>query len=106
MMHKGKTHIKRNCFLYWYFFSSYLQVGVTCADGRGRAVSGGSGARLGPPGPEGEGREAGAREVGWKEAQPREGKVFSFFFFWFPFLSLFLFYFCVILFLFLLTKIL
>jgi hypothetical protein len=34
------------------------------ADGRGRAVSGGSGARLGPPGPEGEGREAGAREVG------------------------------------------
>jgi hypothetical protein len=29
MMHKGKTHIKRNCFLYWYFFSSYLQVGVT-----------------------------------------------------------------------------
>jgi hypothetical protein len=20
MMHKGQTHIKRNCFLYWYFF--------------------------------------------------------------------------------------
>jgi glycosyltransferase involved in cell wall biosynthesis len=20
MIHKGKTHIKRNCFLYWYFF--------------------------------------------------------------------------------------
>jgi hypothetical protein len=34
------------------------------ADGRGQAVSGGSGARLGPPGPEGEGRVAGAREVG------------------------------------------
>jgi hypothetical protein len=40
--------------------------------------AGGSGARLGPPGPEGEGREVGAREMGWKSAQPREGKVFSF----------------------------
>jgi hypothetical protein len=62
--------------------------------------AGGSGARLGPPGPEGEGRVAGARELGWKPAQPREGRVFLFLFL-ILFLLLFLFYFYVILFLFL-----
>ena len=65
--------------------------------------AGGSGARLGPPGPEGEGREVGACEMGWKSAQPREGKVFLFLFL-ISISLLFLFYFCVILFLFLLIK--
>jgi hypothetical protein len=48
-----------------------------------RLSAGGSGARCGPPGPEREGREAGARELGWKSAQPREGRgkfLFLFFF--------------------------
>jgi hypothetical protein len=67
--------------------------------------AGGSGARCGPPGPEREGREAGARELGWKSAQPREGRGIPFFFS-FSNSFLFLFYFCVILFPFLLTKIL
>jgi hypothetical protein len=53
---------------------------------RGGALTGG----VGLPGPEGEGREAGARELGWKSAQPREGRGFSFsfsdFFFSFSFL--------------------
>jgi hypothetical protein len=70
-----------------------------------RLSAGGSGARFGPPGPEREGREAGARELGWKSAHPREGRGISFFFS-FSNSFLFLFYFCVILFLFLLTKIL
>jgi hypothetical protein len=65
--------------------------------------AGGSGARFGPPGPEREGREAGARELGRKSAQPREGRGISFFFS-FSNSFLFLFYFCVILFLFLLQK--
>jgi hypothetical protein len=72
--------------------------------GRVGLSAGGSGARCGPPGPEREGREAGARELGWKSAQPREGRGISFFFS-FSNSFLFLFYFCVILFLFLLTKI-
>jgi hypothetical protein len=71
------------------------------ADEWGRLPAGGSGARLGPPGSEGEGREVGAREMGWKSAQPWEGKVFLFLI---SISLLFLFYFCVILFLFLLTK--
>ena len=54
--------------------------------------AGGSGARCGLPGPEGEGREAGARELGWKSAQPREGRGNSFFFS-FSNSFLFLFYF-------------
>ena len=54
--------------------------------------AGGSGARCGPPGPEREGREAGARELGWKSAQPREGRGNSFFFS-FSNSFLFLFYF-------------
>jgi hypothetical protein len=41
--------------------------------------------------------------MGWKSAQPREGKVFLFLFL-ISISLLFLFYFCVILFLFLLTK--
>ena len=64
----------------------------------------GRGARFGPPGPEERG-VAGARELGWNLAQPREGRGISFFFsysisFSFSFLLLCL------LFLFLLTKIL
>ena len=78
--------------------------GEALTAGARRSV-GGSGAQFGPPGPEREGREAGARELGWKSAQPREGRGISFFFS-FSNYFLFLFYFCVILFLFLLTKIL
>jgi hypothetical protein len=59
--------------------------------------AGGSGARFGLPGPEGEGREAGARELGWKSAQPREGRVFLFLFL--ISISIFLFYFSVFCFL-------
>jgi hypothetical protein len=64
-----------------------LPAGEVRARERGGALTGGvglsaggSGARCGPPGPEGEGREAGARELGWKSAQPREGRGISFFF--------------------------
>ena len=79
---------------------------------RGGALTGGvglsagrSGARFGPPGPEREGREAGARELGWKLAQPREGRGISFFFS-FSNSFLFLFYFLSHFVSFLLTKIL
>jgi hypothetical protein len=72
-------------------------------EGGGEALTGGarvlvegSGARIGPPGPGREGGDAGARELGWKSAQSREGRGFSFFFsysnsFLFPFLLLCLF---------------
>jgi hypothetical protein len=43
--------------------------------------------------------DAGARELGWKSAQPREGREFSFFFSYSN-SFLFLFYFCAFLFLF------
>jgi hypothetical protein len=43
--------------------------------------------------------DAGARELGWESAQPREGREFSFFFSYSN-SFLFLFYFCVFLFLF------
>ena len=66
--------------------------------GGARVSAGGSGARIGPPGPGREG-DAGARELGWKSAQPREGREF-FFFFSYSNSFLFLFYFCVFLFLF------
>jgi hypothetical protein len=72
--------------------------------GGARRSVGGSGARIGPPGPEERG-DAGARELGWNSAQPREGREISFFFSYSN-SFLFLFYFCVFLFLFPLTKIL
>jgi hypothetical protein len=72
--------------------------------GGARRSVGGSGARIGPPRPEERG-DAGARELGWKSAQPREGREISFFFSYSN-SFLFLFYFCVFLFLFPLTKIL
>jgi hypothetical protein len=50
--------------------------------GEARRSVGGSGARLGPPGPEERG-EAGARELGWNSAQPREGRGFFLFLFLF-----------------------
>jgi hypothetical protein len=51
-----------------------------------------------------EGGGAGARELGWDLAQPREGRGFFLFPFLILFLFLFLFYFCDFLFLFLLSK--
>jgi len=54
---------------------------------------GGRGARVGPPGPEERGG-AGARELGWDSAQPREGRgffLFLFLFYFFSFLLLCLF---------------
>jgi hypothetical protein len=69
--------------------------------GGARVSVGGSGARIGPPGPGREGGKAGTRELGWKSAQPREGREFFFsFFFSYSNSFLFLFYFCVFLFLF------
>jgi hypothetical protein len=83
----------------------WLPARGVCARGRGEALTGGaqvsvegSGARIGPPGPGREG-DAGARELGWKSTQPREGREFSFFFSYSN-SFLFLFYFCVFLFLF------
>jgi hypothetical protein len=64
--------------------------------GGARVSAEGSGARTGPPGPGREGGNAGAREVGWKSAQPREGRSFPFSFSFSnsnPFLLLFLFLF-------------
>jgi hypothetical protein len=59
-------------------------------EGGGEALTGGarvsaegSRARVGPPGPGREGGNAGARGLGWKSAQPREGEKFFFFFFFF-----------------------
>jgi hypothetical protein len=66
--------------------------------GGARVSVGGSGARTGLPGPGREGGDAGARELGWKSAQPREGESFPFSFL-ILILFLFLFYFCVFLFL-------
>jgi hypothetical protein len=66
-------------------------VSGVCAREResGEALTGGarrsvgrSGARVGPPGPEERG-VAGARELGWNSAQPREGRGFFLFLFLF-----------------------
>jgi hypothetical protein len=67
--------------------------GSEALTGGARVSAEGSGARIGPPGP-GRGGDAGARELGWKLAQPREGREFSFFFSYSN-SFLFLFYFCV-----------
>jgi hypothetical protein len=56
--------------------------------GGARKSGGGSGARVGPLGPEERG-EAGARELGWDSAQPREGRGFFLFLFLFYFFSFF-----------------
>jgi hypothetical protein len=50
--------------------------------GGARRSVGGSGARVGLPGPEERG-VAGARELGWNSAQPREGRGFFLFLFLF-----------------------
>ena len=62
--------------------------------GRARWSVDGRGARFGPPGPEERG-VAGARELGWNLAQPREGRGISFSFSYSNSFFLFLFYFCV-----------
>jgi hypothetical protein len=51
--------------------------------GGARRSVGGSGARVGLPGPEERGGVAGARELGWNSAQPREGRGFFLFLFLF-----------------------
>jgi hypothetical protein len=57
--------------------------GEALTGGTRRSV-GGSGARFGPPGPEERGGGgAGARELGWDSAQPREGRGFFLFLFLF-----------------------
>ena len=69
--------------------------GSEALTGGARMSVGGSGARIGPPGLGREG-DAGARELGWNSAQPREGREFSFSFSFSnsnPFLLLFLFLF-------------
>jgi hypothetical protein len=73
--------------------------GSEALTGGARMSVGGSGARIGPPGPGREG-DAGARELGWNSAQPREGRESFSFFFSCSKSFLFLFYFCVFLFLF------
>jgi hypothetical protein len=52
--------------------------------GGARWSVGGSGARFGPPGPKERGG-AGARELGWDSAKPREGRGFFLFLFYFFF---------------------
>jgi hypothetical protein len=59
------------------------------AYGWGLWLEGGSGARFGLFGPEERGEEAGAHELGWDSAQPREGRGFFLFLFLFYFFSFF-----------------